>query len=109
VDENLSGRVPIKNCLKQGDALSLLLYNFAVEYVIKRVRVIQDDLKFNGTHQLLVYADNVNILNGSVHTIKKTAASLVLASNEIGLEVNADKTKYTVMCRDRDAGRSHRL
>jgi hypothetical protein len=50
-------------------------------------------LKFNGTHQLLVYAD-VNMLSGSVHTVKKNTAALLFGSRETGLEVNADKTKY---------------
>jgi len=54
-------------------------------------------LKLNGTHQLLVYADNVNILGGSLHTVKENAETLILASKEIGLEVNADKPKYMVM------------
>jgi hypothetical protein len=54
-------------------------------------------LKLNGTHQLLVYADNVNILGRNVHTIKKKTEALVVASKETRLEVNADKTKYMVM------------
>ena len=59
----------------------------------------QDGLKLSGTHQLLAYADDVNtsILGGSVHTMKENADSLVVASKETGLEVNADKTKYMVM------------
>jgi hypothetical protein len=64
-------------------------------------------LKLNGTHQLLVYADNVNILGGSVHTVKENAETLVVGTKETGLEVNADKTKYMVMSRDRNAGRIH--
>jgi hypothetical protein len=64
-------------------------------------------LKLNGTHQLLVYADNFNILGGSVNTLQANAEALVVASKEIGLEVNADKTKCTVMSRDQNAGRSH--
>jgi len=77
--------------LKQGDALSPLLFNFALEYTIRRVLVNQDGLKLNGTHQLLVLLI-INILGGSIHTIKKNAEALVVASNENGLEENADKT-----------------
>jgi hypothetical protein len=60
-------------------------------------------LKLNGTNQLLVYADD-NILGGSVHTIRKNTEALLVCSKEIGLEVNADKTKYVVMSRDQNAG-----
>jgi len=54
-------------------------------------------LKLNGTHQLLVYADDVNRLGESVHTIKENREALIVASKEIGLEANADKTNYMVM------------
>ena len=64
-------------------------------------------MKLNGTNQPLVYIDNVEILGGSVHVIKKNTETLVLASKENELEVNADETKYMVMPRDQDAGRSH--
>jgi len=57
-------------------------------------------LKLNGTHHLLVYADDVNILRGSLLTVKENAEALVVGSNEIGLEVNADKTKYMIMSGD---------
>ena len=69
VGKNVSDRFPISNGLRQGDALSPLLFNFALEYAIRRVRVNQDDLKLNGTHHLLAYADDVNILRGSIHTL----------------------------------------
>ena len=87
--KNFSEMFPIRNCLKQEDALSPLLFNFVLEYAIKRVHVIQDGLKLNGTHQLLAYADDVNLLGGSAHTVKENAEDLLVATKEIGLEVNA--------------------
>ena len=75
VGKNLSDRFPIRNGLKQGDALSPLLFNVTLEYAIRRVQINQDGLKLNVTHQLLAYADDVNILGGSVHTVKKKCGS----------------------------------
>ena len=80
-----------------------------MEYAIRRVQGNQDGLKLNGTHQLLAYADDVNILGRSVHTVKENAEALVVATKEIGLEVNADKTKYMIMSRDQNAGRCHSM
>ena len=71
VGKNLSDIFLIRNGLKQGDVLSPLFFNFDLEYAIRRVQVNQDGLKLNGTHQLLAYANDVNILAGSVHTVKK--------------------------------------
>ena len=85
------------------------LFNFALEYAIRRVQVKQDGLKLNGTHQLLAYADDVNILGGSIHTVKENAEAVVVATKEIGLEVNADKTKYMVMSREQTSGLSHTM
>jgi len=100
---------PIKNGLKKGDALSPLLFNYALEYGIRRIQVNQDGLKLNGTHQLMAYADNVNILGASVDTVKKNAGTLVAATKENGLEVNAHNTKYKTVSRDQNAGRIHRM
>jgi len=61
-----------RNGLKQVDALTPLLFNSALEYAIRRVQVHQDGLKLNGTHQVLVFADDVKILGGCVHTTRKT-------------------------------------
>ena len=100
VGKHLTDMFPAKNDFIQGDALSRLLFSFVVEYAIIRVQVNQDGLKLNGTHQLLVYAYGVNISGESLHTMKKNTQALVAASKEIGLEVNADKTKYMAMSQD---------
>jgi hypothetical protein len=94
--------------LKHGDSLLPFLFNFALEYAIRRVQANQEGFKLNGTHQLLVYADD-NILGGSIHAIKKNTEALVVTSNKIGLEVNAEKTKYMVMSRDQNAGQNHNI
>jgi hypothetical protein len=64
-------------------------------------------LKLNGTYYLLAYADDVNKLGGNIRTVKKNADALMVATKEIGLEVNADKSKYLIMSRDQNTGRSH--
>ena len=83
-----------------------LLFNFGLGHAFRRVQVNQNCLKLNG-NQLLVYAGDVNALGGSVHTIEKNAEALVVGSKETRIQVNADKTKYTVMSRDQNARRSH--
>jgi hypothetical protein len=59
--------------------------------------------------KLLAYADDVNILGGSIHTLKENAEAQVAATREIGLEVSSDKNKYMVMSRDQNAGRIHSM
>jgi hypothetical protein len=61
IGTNLSDKFPIRKGSKQGNALSPFLANFVLEYAIRRFQVMQDGLKLNGTHQLLVYANDVNI------------------------------------------------
>ena len=82
VGENLSDMFPIRNGLKQGDALSPLLFNFALECAIRRVQVNRDGVKLNGTHQLLVYVDYINILGRSIHTVTKNTETLVGARSK---------------------------
>jgi hypothetical protein len=64
----------------------------------------QEGPKLNGTHQLLAYADDVNIVEENTITIKKNAEALWEASKEVGLEVNQEKTKYILMSRTQKVG-----
>jgi hypothetical protein len=86
------------------DVLSPLLFNFTVEYAIRKVQENQLGLKLNGTHQLLVYADDVNALGDNMDTINRNKETLNDAIKEVGLEVNAEKTKYMLMSCHQEGG-----
>jgi hypothetical protein len=71
IGKHLSESFPNEISIKQGDALSPLLFNFALEYAIRKVQENQVGLKLNGTHQLLAYADEMNLLGDNKGTIEK--------------------------------------
>jgi hypothetical protein len=71
-----------------GNALTPLIYNFAIEYTISKVHENQVGLKFNEIHQLLVYIDEVNRLGDIVDVVKKNTQTLIDASEEVGLDAN---------------------
>jgi hypothetical protein len=84
VGKHLSDMFPIKNCLKQGDTFSPLIFNFDLYYIFGRVQINQDGWKLNSTYQVMVYADDVYVLGERVYMIKKNTEALVAASKETG-------------------------
>ena len=98
----LSAHFPIHCGLKQGDALSPLLFNFALDYAIRRVQENRIGLNMNEKYQLLVYADDVNMLGKNLQTTMINTEIFIKASKDIGLEVNSDETKYMITSRQQN-------
>ncbi|KAJ4448505.1 hypothetical protein ANN_10521 [Periplaneta americana] len=83
--------------------------NRGSDYVEKQLKDNREGLELNGLHQLLVYADDVNMLGENPQTIRENTAILLEASKEIGLEVNPEKTKYMIMSRDENIVRNRNI
>jgi hypothetical protein len=105
----LSDKFPIQNGLKQGDAVSPLLFNFALEYSTRKFLENEIDLELYGTYRLLVYADDVNLLGDNVNTIKENSETVLGFSRDIGLEINAEKAVYMIMSPDPYSGQNQNI
>jgi len=91
----MSDSFEIRNELKQDDDLSPLLFNFALEYAIQKIKENKMGLTLNGLNQLFVYADDVDLIE-AIDALQSNIEVLVEACDEIGLQVNIDKTKYMI-------------
>jgi hypothetical protein len=103
--KHLFDSFPIQNGLKQRDCLSPLLFNFALEYAIRKDQENQVGLKLNGTHQLLAYANDVHLMGDNIYTMKKNTETLVDDSKE-DLEMNVEEAKYLLLSCHQNVGQN---
>jgi hypothetical protein len=86
-----------------------LLLSFALEYAIRKVKGNEVSVEVSGAHRPLVYADNINLLSSNINTIKQNTKTLLEASWDVGLEINAEKTKYMIMSHYQNSGHNQNI
>jgi hypothetical protein len=107
IDKNLSDAFPSQNGLKQGDALFPWLFNYPLDYAIRKVQENEEGLLLDGKHQLLVYANNINMLGKNISTMKRKTEALLEANRDVDLEVNTENIKYIAACHHQNVGKNH--
>jgi hypothetical protein len=105
----LFGALSIENCLKQGDFVSTLLLNLALQFDTKGVQATQMWSKFNGTYQHQIYAHDVNLLKQNIHILTKNKGAVLVCSKLVFLEVNTEDTKHVFMPREQNAEENHNI
>jgi transglutaminase/protease-like cytokinesis protein 3 len=86
-----------------------MFYHHCSSTLLRKVQEIQVGPQLNGTHQVLAYADDVNLLGDNTDTINKNTQTLIDASKEVGLELNVEKTKYMLVFRDQNEGQNREI
>jgi len=92
--------------LRQGDALSPVLFNLVMEKIVREMNVSEGTAVGQITIGLLAYADEIALLGDDIETIKRLGKKLIKAAEKVGLTVNDDKTEYLIVSRN---SRNYRL
>jgi Reverse transcriptase (RNA-dependent DNA polymerase) len=112
VEGRLSREFNVQSGVRQGDALSPILFSLALEYVFRLSKMPQDNILFDKSAQVLAYADDLCILGRSVAAVRELFIQLEPVAQEIGLVINESKTQYMSTTRkgvrrDLDCGESN--
>jgi hypothetical protein len=84
----------------------IIAFQVPLDYTIRNVQENEVVLKLNGTHQLLAYADDVNLLGDNIVTLKKNIETLIDVGKEVGLEIKVDKSKHMSLSRHQNIGQN---
>ena len=98
IQNELSGSFHIRNALRQGDALACILFNIALEKIIREANINQSGNIFYKSVQILTYADSTGIISRSLKSLQEATTALDSAARMMGLEINQAKTKYMICC-----------